>query len=550
MGSEAVTDSYALRKARGAFFTPPEVTRFIVEWAIRTAADRTLEPSCGEADFMVEAGARLRRLGADGSLRNQLHGVEMHAPSASAARDQLVSHGFDCRIDVGDFFGAHLSKGYDAVVGNPPYVRYQDFAGEERAKAREAALAGGVRLSGLASSWAAFVVRSACLLAPDGRLGLVLPAELLSVNYAGPVRRFLTERFARVRLVMFEERVFPGVLEEVVLLLAEGEGPAEWIEVSQTQNLAGLADLGQIHWSPEDPEAKWTAALLPTEALHAYTDVLSKSAFVELEAWGATDLGMVTGNNRYFTLSPSRARDLGIPPSDLMAISPPGSRHLRGLTFSKAAWKELAEEDRRVHLFLPPRENPAEPSMKYIRSGNRKNVSAAYKCRVREPWWRVPTVGVPHLFLTYMNHDTPRLVTNEAGVGYVNSVHGVTLKKGYRVLGRELLPIGSLNSLTLLGAELVGRSYGGGLLKLEPKEADVLPVPSPDALRDAGSELRALAPHLAQHLRKRDLQAAVEMVDGVLLARQLGLTRAEIRSLREAREALFARRSARAGKQP
>jgi adenine-specific DNA-methyltransferase len=40
----------------------------------------------------------------------------------------------------------------------------------------------------------------------------VLPAELLSVNYAAPVRRYLTERFAHVRLVLFDERVFPGVL--------------------------------------------------------------------------------------------------------------------------------------------------------------------------------------------------------------------------------------------------------------------------------------------------------------------------------------------------
>lgn len=549
VGMEAAADSPALRKARGAFFTPPQVTRFIVEWAVRTAADRTLEPSCGEASFMVEVAARLRGLGAEGALKDQLHGVELHRESAHSARAQLLSRGFDCRIDVGDFFDARLSSRYDAVVGNPPYIRYQDFAGESRARAREAALRGGVGLSGLASSWAAFVVHSACLLAPDGRLGLVLPAELLSVNYAGPVRRFLTERFGRVRLVMFEERVFPGVLEEVVLLLAEGEGPADRIEVSQARNLAGLSDLGEIHWTPEDPEGKWTAALLPTDTLHAYTDLLSRSAFVDLETWGSTDLGMVTGNNRYFALSPSRARELGIPSSDLMAISPPGSRHLRGLTFSKAAWKELAEADRRVYLFLPKDDDPAESSMKYIRSGKRQNVSAAYKCRVRDPWWRVPTVAVPHLFLTYMNHDTPRLARNEAAVGYLNSVHGVTLRMGHRLLGRELLPIGSLNSLTLLGAELVGRSYGGGLLKLEPKEADVLPVPSPDALRDAGPELRALAPHLAQHLRKGDLLAAVDMVDRVLLVEHLGLKRAEIQSLRKARETLFARRTARAAKQ-
>lgn len=55
-------------------------------------------------------------------------------------------------------------------------------------------------------------VHSALFLKPGGRLGLVLPAELLSVNYAAQVREFLMRRFARVRLVLFTERVFPGVL--------------------------------------------------------------------------------------------------------------------------------------------------------------------------------------------------------------------------------------------------------------------------------------------------------------------------------------------------
>ena len=73
--------------------------------------------------------------------------------------------------------------------------------------ARRAALAQGVGLTALASSWAAFVVHAVSFLAVGGRMGLVLPAELLSVNYAAPVREFLLRRFERVRLVLFDERV-------------------------------------------------------------------------------------------------------------------------------------------------------------------------------------------------------------------------------------------------------------------------------------------------------------------------------------------------------
>ena len=69
---------------------------------------------------------------------------------------------------------------------------------------------------------------------------MVLPAELLSVNYAREVRRFLLRRFGRVRLIMFEERVFPGVQEEVLLLLAEGNGGAQCLEVHQARNVKSL----------------------------------------------------------------------------------------------------------------------------------------------------------------------------------------------------------------------------------------------------------------------------------------------------------------------
>lgn len=549
---EVLADTPELRKARGAFFTPPEVANYICEWAIRSPDDRVYEPSCGEADFLVAAGRRLRALGAPPIDADRLQGVELHADSARSALAELAALDMSARIEVSDFFDVELTDGaYDVVVGNPPYVRYQAFHGESRAKAQRAALRGGVALSGLASSWAAFTVRSALLTRPDGRLGLVLPAELLSTNYAGPVRRFLLDRFESVRLIMFDERVFPGVLAEVVLLIAEGSGGTDTVKVSQARNLHGLADPPVTHWRPTDPEAKWTPALLPTDVAESYAALLLDDTFAQLDAWGRTELGMVTGNNRYFCMSADDADGLGLQERELLRISPPGSRHLRGLTLTSRAWSELAKDGRRAYLFAPREDLEAplsEAAAAYIAEGEKKAVHKAYKCRVRSPWWKVPRVRKPDLFLTYMNHDTPRLVTNEAGVAYLNSVHGVTLNPAVRDLGRDLLPLGVLNSVTLLGAELVGRSYGGGLLKIEPKEADLLPVPSADVLRGAAPALRALRPQLAKDLRGGDLGRAVEKVDRVLLVEHLSMKRADVRGLREAREVLFQRRVTRGGK--
>lgn len=533
------------RKARGAFFTPLPIAKYIVEWTVRGGSERVFEPSCGEAVFMLALGRRLRSLGAQGRLAEQLHGVEVHPPSAEAATRKLDHSGFGCTIGVGDFFDCEPARIYDAVVGNPPYVRYQDFSGQARAKARAAALKEGVRVSGLASSWAPFVVQAVRHLRPGGRLGLVLPAELLSVNYAGPVRRFLMERFQRVRLVVFDQRVFPGVLEEVVLLLAEGEGPTDAIEVQQGENLAELDDRRVVRWSPPTPEGKWTPALLPAPALEAYALATSHSSFAELETWGDTDLGMVTGNNRFFALTPEHAAALGLAITDLLPISPPGSRHLRGVALTRAAWEAMRDSQKPVYLFRPPGE-PSSAARAYIAAGEAEGVHEAYKCRVRDPWWRVPLVLPPDLFLTYMNHHAPRLTANQAGVTYLNSVHGVRLAPGVRDLGLSGLPIASLNTITLVGAELVGRAYGGGLLKLEPKEADRLPVPSPAALAGATSILRELGHRVRSLLANGALSEAVELVDQRLLVEHLALPEEALGLLVQARATLFDRRDNRA----
>jgi len=83
------------------------------------------------------------------------------------------------------------------------------------------------------------------------------------------------------------------------------------------------------------------------------------------------------------------------------------------------------------------------------------------------------------------------------------------------------------------------------MLKLEPKEADLLPVPALAVLSDAVDELRALRPQLAKALRGGELIDAIDLVNRVVLVDGLGLRRKDVKVLREARETLFARRSSR-----
>lgn len=85
-------------------------------------------------------------------------------------------------------------------------------------------------------------------------------------------------------------------------------------------------------------------------------------------------------------------------------------------------------------------------------------------------------------------------------------------------MGRELLPLACMNSATLFGSEIVGRSYGGGMLKLEPKEACRLPVPSLAVVAAAADKLRAVRPYASQLMLRRDYDAVVGLVDAVLIS--------------------------------
>lgn len=540
-------DSALLRKARGAFFTPAALCDYVVEWAVRDGSEDVLEPSCGEAAFLLATAARLDRLGVDQG--GALAGVELHQASAAHARSLIAATGRQADVTSGDFFDVDPEPRYDAVIGNPPYVRYQEFSGEDRARSQRAALAAGVPLTGLASSWAAFTVHAARFLRDGGRLGLVLPAELLHVNYASEVRRFLVERFATVKLVLFTERVFPGVQEEVVLLLAEGYNgtPAGFCGLHEVRNADDLSASTAAfrRWTPLPAEGKWSPSLLPAPALESYLKLQSSGSFTTLETWGDTTLGMVSGNNRYFAISPARAAELDLSPDELLPLSPPGSRHLRGMTLSIAAWRELGAQGWATYLFRPPLGELSLAAAAYVAAGEALDVHKAYKCRMRKPWWRVPLQRPADLLLTYMNADTPRLCSNAAKAHHLNSVHGVYLRPGLKTLGTDLLPLAALSSMTLLGAETVGRSYGGGMLKLEPREGDLLPVPSPAVIEAARAKLVAIRPQLARATRAGSLLDASRIVDDVLLVGHLGMARAEVEALREAHAELSARRRAR-----
>lgn len=115
------------------------VSHWLARWAVRSADDKILEPSCGNGNLAVAAASRLVDLGINpGDLRRHLSAIELSSVEANNARirlGELVIADVDEVVQADDFFGwwerhvrdASDSERYDAVIGNPPFIRYQNF---------------------------------------------------------------------------------------------------------------------------------------------------------------------------------------------------------------------------------------------------------------------------------------------------------------------------------------------------------------------------------------------------------------------------------------
>lgn len=416
-------------KALGAYYTPPHLARRLVRWAVRSSADRVLDPSCGDGVFLREAVLRLRALGG----RGEVYGVEVDPAAAEAAR--LVE---GARVVQGSFFDEE-EKEFDCIVGNPPYIRYQRF--RERDAVVQQLHREGLPANGLASAWAAFALLCSRRLRPGGRLGLVIPREALFSNYGRQALDHLRRSFERIEVEPLEPLFFEGALERVALLRCEGPR-SELREAKACES--------------------WRLGELSRREREAFEGALAGGRFVPLSNLADVRLGIVTGDKRFFAPTRDEIRIWG--PSTVPAVTSSG--HLKGCRLTRADLAQLAREGERVALVRSAGE-------RYRREGERRGVHRRYKCRIRVPWHELPLGRPADAFLTYLAHRAPRMAWNEARAWATNNLHLVRFHPGTDAS----LCAAFHNPVTRLAVELIGRVYGGGVLKIEPGDAARIPVP-------------------------------------------------------------------------
>lgn len=533
----------SLDKLRGGYYTSTEVAEWLCAWAIRTPKEHVLEPSCGDGAFLAAAAKRYAELGAcSPTIASHLTGLEIIAGEADRARARLsdpLGKRAHSVVKNTDFFGwwqESKQPAFDVVIGNPPFIRYQSFPEPHRSRAMAIMAEQGLTPNRLTNIWVPFVVAATASLRPGGRLALVLPAELLQVTYAAQLRSFLTDRFSRIDIVACNELFFEKAEQEVVLLLADGAlaeasdaNPCR-VTMTEAQTVVEITNrMPDVVLADAQPKTirhdneKWLKYFLTEREITFMRALRAAEITTSLSTHASVNVGVVTGKNEFFVLTSDQVSELGLEGYTAPLVS--RSVHLKGTRVGKADWNTMSSAGDRVHLLHLKPSNGAKPSAalaRYIRFGEGEQVHKGFKCSIREPWYAVPSVWTPDGFLFRQIYDFPRVVLNKAGATSTDTIHRLTCK----IAKPERVIANTYTWLTAASAEIEGRSYGGGVLELEPTEAERLMMPATLNGAMSLSESDKL-------IRAGRLDDVLEENARIVLAGHMGLAQADCNLLRD-----------------
>ena len=521
------------RRLLGVYYTPDDLATVLVRWALTDGKGPLLDPSYGGCAFL-EAAVRILSEQDLSRPETQVYGVDIDPACVETVR--LSENLSDSNCIESDFLTASPNElpgsPYAAIVGNPPYVRHHWIHRDQRESARAVAAESTLPLPGTASLWAYFLLHSLKFLSPGGRLAMLVPEAILQADYAAPVRQMLTEKFANSRLIHVRDRMFVDTDEAVVVAACSGFGSKGDI---QTLSVESVGDLHLVlrasdGGSPASYRFPPSVGDIGSKAVTLLGQIAGTPQVGRLGEMAAIRVGVVTGANRHFIRSQGDLDALGLPRSVRHPIVS-RTQWLRGLEFTEGDHDAFANREEAAFLVRPKDADEDRLVQHWIREGVEEGIDGRYKCSLRDDWFRVESPPPPDAFATCARAGWPLLVINRAGCRNTNAIHSVTWRPDFAGDPRAVA-VGFMTSAVSAWAELSGRRYGGGVLKIEPGTLKGAPVPVVDGADDAFDVLDCA-------LREGREQEARQIADDRVLREGLGFSAQQVECLRLASSQLM-----------
>jgi adenine-specific DNA-methyltransferase len=480
----------ALRNKLGQFATPASLASDIVRHALSLLGQdqriRFLEPGFGTGSFY---SALLRSVPA--SCIEVATGYEIDAQYVQQSTS--LWDGTGLRLHHADFTKAEPPETeagkYDLVVCNPPYVRHHHLDSSQKQEL-QALVSQRLKfqMNGLSGLYTYFMVLSQAWMSKGGIGAWLVPSEFMDVNYGRKVKEFLVSRVTLNRIHRFDpnEVQFEDALVSSVVVFFTNASPSDNHQVEfsfggtlDEPRASTLVKLDQLRKTP-----KWTH--LPRLAVE--NDPQSGPG--TLADLFAIKRGLATGCNSFFVLTPEQVQRFNLPAQFLRPIFPSPRDVADNEILADDDGEPLIPKRRYLlHCDLSEERIRAEhaPLWQYLEQGVEKGIHQRYLCRHREPWYSQENRPPAPFLCTYMGRPTARsqspfrFILNHSQATAANvylmlypKAKLATLLQDSPELSRAVWrALSSVTSESLIGH---GRTYGGGLYKLEPKELANLPA--------------------------------------------------------------------------
>ncbi len=441
-------DNMKDRKENGVYYTPQVLAEYLANPLITANTRTILDPSYGEGSLLLAAERIFKKK--NNSSEIQLFGCDTKPVNG------LLKHLPEANLKETDFFTYQPEILFQTILMNPPYVRYQTQNIEKIKKYRNAISEFSI-LNNKADLWAYFLLKASLHLEKDGNIGAILPWAFLQADYSVPLRKWIVENFHEIKAVALSNKYFDKADERVVVIWLKGYGKKnESIKIAASKSLESeitFSDLPMDNWVSD--RVFYSDANSIDHILSRYKNEFGYMNFIN---YADVKIGVVTGAVDYFIMPKQKAKETGFSADQLVPI----------LTNPDEFSQYLSNGEKNLLFLISIKEEDYAKHIDYIQRGIEHQYHLRSHSLRRKPWYSIQTGKTPDAFFHYRVSKTPYMVLNCWNTQSTNSIHRIYFKDLSEV-EKKWIFVSFLSRPSQLSLEAKSKTYGRGILKIEPK---------------------------------------------------------------------------------